>query len=146
MTIDTNKQITANNIINEFILKFRLSDWNIHITVMSDFDYNKKHGKSFGYDTNGCTEIDDDKQIAKIYIKESLDGSQFMSTIVHEMVHLVTHRYDQHIRTIINTYTPTTKRKELLHDSMWEMEILVSKFTTIVNMMISEYERVTDSE
>lgn len=133
----TMKLTEAQKLLDQYTKILRIEDWDITLTILSDAEYQKQHGKDFSFDTNGCTEIDEVNSTAKIYMKESLPIDEFKTTLLHECVHLVTHRYDSFVRKVISLIDSKKIKKQLTNESLWEMEIGVSKVTTILHRLLN---------
>lgn len=131
------KQNRAEKMVCILTEVLRLNEWNIIVEVMDSESYQAKHDKSFGYATDGCTEVNAIRKEAHVYIKESLKTAEFESTIIHELIHLVTFEYDHFIRTALESVSSKSKRKRLTSDALWEMEIAVSRFTTILKPLLA---------
>lgn len=125
-------------LINHFKKLLRIESWDITLHIMTEDDYQKKHGKDFSYDTDGCTEIDDVHSQATIYIKDTLTGDRLINTLLHECIHLVTHRYDSFVRDTLTHVDSKKIAKVFKNDALWEMEIQVCKLTTIIQNLIKE--------
>jgi hypothetical protein len=102
---------------------------------MTDEEYQTVHGKDFAFDTNGCTEIGHDCT-ATIFLKDSLTNEDMRKTLLHECIHLVTHPYDSFVRETLIYVDSRKIAKKFKNDAMWQMEINVSKITTIIDRLL----------
>ena len=128
-------QKDADQLLEKLIPILRLQNWEIELTIQTDRQYQKQHGKDFAFDTHGCTEMHEQADIAHIYLKDSLTDEEMRETLLHECVHLMTHRYDTHVRKVVSLLDSKKLQRTLGDEGMWEMEINVSRITTILKCL-----------
>jgi len=129
------KQSTGDKYLKKLKPILRIEDWDITLHVLDPTAYAVMHAEKFGYETYGITEIQNDSDV-NIYIRSDLDPLDFITTMIHECVHLVTHRYDEFVTGTL-TYVDSKKiAKVFKNEALWEMEILVSRLTTILRPLV----------
>lgn len=138
MTIAEAKHLSPDSLLEEFRTMLYLTEWNITLSILDDETYERLHGKDFAFGTNGCTEIDTEGMSADIYLKNSLTNHETYTTLLHECIHLVTNRYDSFVRDTLIHVTPKKMKIAIKDDALWEMEIVVNRFTAILFTLLTK--------
>lgn len=128
-------QAKADKMLSKLKAILRIEDWDVSVELMSQVDYTLTHGQSFKYDTNGCTEIINGT-CAKIYLRTDIPDDELKTVLIHECVHLVTFRYDEFVTKTLTHVDSKKIAKVFKNEALWEMEIMVSKITTILKSLI----------
>jgi len=128
-------QTTGDKYLKKLRPILRIEDWNIELKVQDPTTYAAEHAELFAYETYGITRIVNDADVT-IHIRADLSPLDFISTLIHECVHLVTHRYDEFVTGTLTHVDSKKIAKVFKNEALWEMEILVNRITTILKPLI----------
>jgi len=68
---------------------FRLSDWDITVTVLDDTEYQNDHGDEFAKNTSACNYIVTETKNSRINLRFEPQPQSLAENLVHELVHLM---------------------------------------------------------
>lgn len=125
----------AEELVKEYKELLQLYTWNIKISMQTEPQYFKRHGRKFGCLTNGCAEISQVRKRARIFIKASLDHETMTSCIIHEMVHIPLN--DMYVTGLTEMMNIEDKEKKDEYLENWErlLEVSVCRVTSAIDSL-----------
>ncbi|MEI6215433.1 MAG: hypothetical protein WCP10_15120 [Desulfuromonadales bacterium] len=128
--MNTNIQSYSNELVKKYQELLNLREWKISITLQSDAQYRRAHGKRFFEASNGCAAIHQLEKRAEIFVKASLPPEALWNSIVHEMVHIpLNHMYVVGL-TAFDNIENIKKRREFKRDWEHHLECAVARVTS----------------
>lgn len=125
----------AEELVKEYKELLNLSSWKIKIIVQTEPQYFKKHGKTFGCLTNGCAEIYQARERARIFIKANLDHETMTNCIIHEMVHIPLNEMYVTGLTAMMDIEDKVKKNEYLKNWERQLEHSVCRVTSAIDSL-----------
>lgn len=125
----------ADKLLQEYKELLNLSDWDIKITMQTEQQYAKKHGKRFCCITNGCATIYQTRKRARIFIKTNLDHATMTNCIIHEIVHIPLNDIYATGLTAMMDLEDTNKKDEYIRNWEWQIEASVCRITSALDTL-----------